>query len=151
MAPGGTVRAIYRPGTAGLVIYGKATQVLELSAELDPKLLPDKEFAARFAQRFHRQPGPYAAYGYEAMALVLQGIAGAGTDASSFRDDVRAAVIGAHRDRHRPGQLLDHLRGRHHRVHDPALQDREGWSGRSRIATPNGPFRVPLGAPCPPQ
>ncbi len=32
------------------------------------------------------------------MALVLQGIRDAGTDASSFRDDVRGAVIGAQRD-----------------------------------------------------
>ena len=32
------------------------------------------------------------------MALILQGIRDAGTDASSFRDDVRHAVIGAHRD-----------------------------------------------------
>ena len=41
-------------------------------------------------------PGSYAAYGYEAMGLVLQAIRGAGTDASSFRDNVRNGVFGAH-------------------------------------------------------
>ena len=97
--------------------------MLQLSAELDPTLLPDKDFDSRFAHRFHRNPGPYAAYGYEAMALVLQGIGEAGTDASSLRDDVRHAVIGAHRDGTVLGQLLDHLRGRYDRVHDPALPD----------------------------
>jgi ABC-type branched-subunit amino acid transport system substrate-binding protein len=69
-----------------------------VSAELDPKVLPDRNFDTRFAQRFHVGPGVYAAYGYEAMGLVLQAITGAGTDASSFRDNVRNGVFGAHRD-----------------------------------------------------
>jgi branched-chain amino acid transport system substrate-binding protein len=98
VAPAGAVRAVYEPGTARLSIYGSAPQTLELSAQLDAKLLPGKEFETRFAGRFHRDPGPSAAYGYEAMELALQGIREAGTDASSFRDDVRKAVIGAHRD-----------------------------------------------------
>jgi branched-chain amino acid transport system substrate-binding protein len=72
---------------------------LELSAELDPARLPGREFAGQFEQAFHRPPGPYAAYGYEAMNLVLQAIREAGTDASSFRDSVRNNVFGAHRDR----------------------------------------------------
>jgi branched-chain amino acid transport system substrate-binding protein len=91
----GSAPASYRPGEQQLTVGGATYQ---LSAELDPKLLPDERFAARFAGRFHRDPGPYAAYGYEAMALVLQAIAGAGTDASSFRDNVRKGVFGAHRD-----------------------------------------------------
>jgi branched-chain amino acid transport system substrate-binding protein len=136
VAPGGTVRAVYRPGSAGLVVYGKATQVLELSAALDPKLLPIKEFDARFAQRFRRNPGPYAAFGYEAMALILQGIGEAGTDASSFRDDVRGAVIGAQRDNTVLGSYSITSEG----------DTTECMIQRYRLK----PSRVPLGAPCPP-
>jgi ABC-type branched-subunit amino acid transport system substrate-binding protein len=87
--------ARYRPGAQRLSVDGR---VYELSAELDAKQLPDKQFDTRFAQRFHRNPGPAAAYGYEAMALVLEAIGEAGTDASSFRDNVREDVFGAHRD-----------------------------------------------------
>jgi branched-chain amino acid transport system substrate-binding protein len=87
--------AHYYPETQRLSI---GERVYELSAELDAKKLPDKDFDTRFAQRFHRSPGPYAAYGYEAMALVLGAIGGAGNDASSFRDNVRKSVFGAHRD-----------------------------------------------------
>jgi ABC-type branched-subunit amino acid transport system substrate-binding protein len=151
VAPGGAVRAIYRPGTAGLVVYGNATQVLELSAELDPNLLPDREFAARFAQRFHRDPGPYAAYGHEAMALVLEAIRAAGDDASSFRDDVRGALVGAQRD--------DTVLGSYSIT--PEGETTECMIQRYRIAragavdpdtaTPNVPTRVPLGAACPPR
>ena len=87
-------------------VYDAGTQVLDpqdgspalrTTAELDPSRLPGRDFATRFAKRFHRDPGPYAAYGYEAMALVLQAIDGAGNDASQFRDNVRHGVIGANR------------------------------------------------------
>jgi branched-chain amino acid transport system substrate-binding protein len=151
VAPGGAVRAIYRPGTAGLVVYGKATQVLELSAELDPKLLPDKEFDSRFAQRFRRNPGPYAAYGYEAMALILQGIGEAGTDASSFRDNVRGAVIGAQRDDTVLGSYSITSEGDTTECMIQRYRIRRAGAVVPGIATPNVPFRVPLGAPCPPR
>jgi branched-chain amino acid transport system substrate-binding protein len=98
VAPGGEARAVYEPGAARLTVYGGTPEILRLSAQLDPTRLPDKEFHTRFARRFHRAPGPAAAYGYEAMALILQGIREAGTDASSFRDNVRGTVIGAQRD-----------------------------------------------------
>jgi branched-chain amino acid transport system substrate-binding protein len=88
----------YEPGTQQLLFTGGDRQTLQVSAELDPSMLPGKQFSSQFEQRFHRAPGPDAAYGYEAMDLVLQGIAGAGTDASSFRDNVRNGVIGARRD-----------------------------------------------------
>ncbi|HEY6771189.1 MAG TPA: hypothetical protein VI035_01925 [Solirubrobacterales bacterium] len=138
VAPGGALRAVYEPGSARLTIYGSTTRRLELSAQLDPPLLPDKQFASRFAQRFHRSPGPYAAYGYEAMALVLQGIREAGTDASSFRDDMRNAVIGAHRDGTVLGSYSITSEG----------DTTECMIQRYRI---DGSRRVPLGAPCPPQ
>jgi branched-chain amino acid transport system substrate-binding protein len=150
VAPGGIVRAIYRPGTAGLVIYGKATQVLELTAELDPKLLPDKQFETRFARRYHHNPGPYAAYGYEAMALVLQGIGDAGTDASSFRDNVRNAVIGAHRDGTVLGSYSISSQGDTTECMIQRYRIRRAGAVVPGIATPNVPLRVPLGAPCPP-
>src|SRR5262249_33631776 len=87
--------ARYDPGTHRLSLNGR---LYEVSGGRDPTLLQDKQFATRFTETFHRDPGPSAAYGYEAMALVLQAIGQAGTDASSFRDKVRGAVFGAHRD-----------------------------------------------------
>ena len=46
------------------------------SAALDPTDLPPEgqEFADRFTEEFGRSPGRYAAYGYEAMAVVLDSI-----------------------------------------------------------------------------
>jgi branched-chain amino acid transport system substrate-binding protein len=126
--------AEFNPGTERLSFDG---QTYELSAELDAKLLPDKQFDTRFAQRFHRNPGPYAAYGYEAMALVLAGVRAAGTDASSFRDHVRGAVIGAHRDDTVLGSYSITSEG----------DTTECMIQRYRI---EGRVTVPLGAPCPP-
>ena len=138
VAPEGTESAVYDPTTTRLTIYGKETRTLELSAQLDPKLLPEKGFEARFAGRFHRSPGPSAAYGYEAMALVLQGIHDAGTDASSFRDNVREAVIGAHRDGTVLGSYSITSEG----------DTTECMIQRYRLT---GAARHPLGAPCTPE
>jgi ABC-type branched-subunit amino acid transport system substrate-binding protein len=98
VAPTGRTRAVYEPETGRLVIYGDTPRTLQVSAELHLNNLLRPEFVLQFQRRFHRAPGSYAAYGYETMDLILQGIREAGTDASSFRDDVRNAVIGAHRD-----------------------------------------------------
>jgi len=130
---GGSAR--YEPAAQRLTIGGQA---YELSAELDPTLLPDKQFASRFAQRFNRGPGPYAAYGYEAMALALDAIERAGTDASSFRDHVRGNVFGAHRD----GTVL----GSYSITEDGDTT--ECMVQRYRV---QGATRIPLGAPCPTQ
>ncbi|HSD23354.1 MAG TPA: ABC transporter substrate-binding protein [Solirubrobacterales bacterium] len=138
VAPEGAERAVYEPATSRLTIYGNGTRTLQLSAELDPQLLPEKGFAAGFAQRFHRDPGPSAAYGYEAMALVLQGIRDAGTDASSFRDNVRKAVIGAHRDRTVLGSYSITSEG----------DTTECMVQRYRVT---GAARQPLGASCTPE
>ena len=49
----------------------------------DPEQLPaaGEDFSAAFVREYDRAPGPYAAYGYEAMALVLDAIERAGDEA----------------------------------------------------------------------
>jgi hypothetical protein len=138
VAPSGEPRAVYDPGTSRLTIYGSSFQALQLSAELDPNRLPKRDFVQQFQARFHRDPGAYAAYGHEAMALALQGIGDAGTDASSFRDDVRGAVIGAHRDGTVLGSYSITSEG----------DTTECMVQRYRIS---GAGRQPLGAPCLPE
>ena len=62
------------------------------AAAQDPTQLPPagRAFARRFAGRYGRRPGPYAAYGYEAMAVVLDAIRRAGSGG-----DDRDSVVGA--------------------------------------------------------
>jgi hypothetical protein len=110
-----------------------------VSAELDGNRLPDRTFERRFAMRFHHAPGSYAAYGYEAMALVLQAIGDAGTDASSFRDNVRNGVFGLHRDGTPLGSYSITSEG----------DTTECMIQRYRLL--GGTVRVPLGSPCPPR
>ena len=64
---------------------------LATSAALDPTQLPPagRDFARRFRAEYGRAPGRYAAYGYEAMALILDSI-----DRASDPGD-RASVIDA--------------------------------------------------------
>jgi branched-chain amino acid transport system substrate-binding protein len=88
--------AIYDIGMQSLRLDGGSAE-LRTTALLDPSRLPDPSFPTRFRDRFGHDPGPYAAYGYEAMELVLQAIAGAGDDASQFRDNVTESVFGADR------------------------------------------------------
>jgi branched-chain amino acid transport system substrate-binding protein len=134
----GSASFVYGPPSGTLTGYGTAPETLRVSAELDPSRLPGKSFASQFRQGFHRPPGPYAAYGYEAMGLVLQSIRGAGTDASSFRDNVRNGIFGAHRD----GTVL----GSYAITSDGDTT--ECMIQRYRVA---GATPVPLGAPCPPR
>ena len=129
--------ALYEPGQQRLTLDGSPPATYAVSAELDPSRLPRKDFASQFQQRFHRAPGPYAAYGYEAMGLILQAIHGAGTDASSFRDDVRNGVFGAHRDGTVLGSYSITSEG----------DTTECMIQRYRV---NGTTRTPLGATCPP-
>jgi branched-chain amino acid transport system substrate-binding protein len=131
-------KVLYDPATGRLAVTGERAELLRVSAELDPSRLPGRSFPSQFRERFHRAPGPYAAYGYEAMELVLQSIRGAGTDASSFRDNVRNGVLGAHRD----GTVL----GSYAITSDGDTT--ECMIQRYRVA---GATRVPLGAPCPPR
>ena len=64
---------------------------------LDPSNLADKAFAADFESSFERPPGPYAAYGYEAMSLVLAAIGEADDSGRDFRPAVADAVLSAER------------------------------------------------------
>ena len=69
----------------------EAPGTLATSAALDPAQLPPagRRFARRFADEYDRPPGRYGAYGYEAMAVILDSI-----DRASEPTD-RAAVIDA--------------------------------------------------------
>jgi branched-chain amino acid transport system substrate-binding protein len=69
---------------------------------LDPSNLPEPGFATDFESRFERAPGPYAAYGYEAMSLVLAAI----TDAEGSDRDFRSAVADAVLSAERPDSVL---------------------------------------------
>ncbi|HET8592047.1 MAG TPA: branched-chain amino acid ABC transporter substrate-binding protein, partial [Solirubrobacterales bacterium] len=126
----------------GVPVYDVAAQALDrrdggpglrTSALLDPSRLPGQGFVGAFSNRFGREPGPYAAYGYEAMALILQSIAEAGTDASEFRDEVREGAFGAER----PDSILGGY-----------SIDSDGDTTECMIQR----YRAeePLGAPCPP-
>jgi branched-chain amino acid transport system substrate-binding protein len=128
--------ATYDTRVERLRISGDPARTYELSAELDPPRLPETAFSDRFKRRFGRAPGPSAAYGYEAMALVLQAIGNAGTDASSFRDQVRDGVLGANRD----GTVL----GSYAITSDGDTT--ECMIQRYRV---EGSARTSLGAPCP--
>jgi len=131
--------AVYQPEPQRLAIYGTAPQTLELSAELDGKSLPGKlQFQSQFSRRYRRAPGSYAAYGYEAMELVLHAIRGAGTGASSFRDKVRNSVFGSQRDGTVLGSYSITSEG----------DTTECMIQRYRVI---GAMVVPLGAPCPPR
>jgi branched-chain amino acid transport system substrate-binding protein len=132
--PRGPKVAVYQPSAGTIALGGQSYAV---SAQLDPGRLPDQEFTGRFRQRFHRDPGPYAAYGYAAMGLVLHAIGDAGTDASSFRDKVRGAVFGAHLDGTVFGSYAITSDG----------DTTECMIQRYRIV---GGRRFALGAPCPP-
>jgi branched-chain amino acid transport system substrate-binding protein len=90
-------------GPAGDGVGALADSAYVTSAALDPVHLPPqgREFAARFEDEYGRQPGRYAAYGYEAMASVLGAIDGASdaaerssvTDAF-FSTESRDSVLG---------------------------------------------------------
>ncbi|MGH2955470.1 MAG: ABC transporter substrate-binding protein [Solirubrobacterales bacterium] len=119
----------------GLQLTGPGV-TYETATTLDPSRLPDKRFAREFQASFGRAPGPYSAYGYEAMALVLQAIGDADAAADGFRDAVRQGVIGGERRESALG---------------PYSITREGDSTVCAIQRyqVRGDARRPLSAPCP--
>jgi branched-chain amino acid transport system substrate-binding protein len=88
ISPGGRPQLTYlagRPPVPGVRTLGSDAYLLppgqELpdyitSAALDPSQLAPagKDFVRRFADEYGRRPGRYAAYGYEAMAVILDSI-----------------------------------------------------------------------------
>jgi branched-chain amino acid transport system substrate-binding protein len=71
------------------VLYGRHHQLLITSAAQDPSQLPaaGQRFVRDFRDRYGQAPGRYAAYGYEAMAVVLDSIRRAGENGAD-RDSV---------------------------------------------------------------
>jgi branched-chain amino acid transport system substrate-binding protein len=98
-----------------------ASPALITSAAQDPAQLPPRgqRFLRAFRGRYRREPGRYAAYGYEAMALVLDSIrraGGSGDDRDSvidaFFDTVnRRSVLGTYSIDDVGDTTLDRLAG----------------------------------------
>jgi branched-chain amino acid transport system substrate-binding protein len=82
--------ALLPPFSAG----ARPVVTLATSAALDPSQLPPAaaRFLRAFNDRYGRAPGRYAAYGYEAMAVVLDSIRRAG-DSGDERDSVLSAFF----------------------------------------------------------
>jgi branched-chain amino acid transport system substrate-binding protein len=91
------------------------------SAAQDPSQLPPagQRFVRHFRKRYGRSPGRYAAYGYEAMAVVLDSIQRAG-DSGADRDSVvsaffdttdRHSILGTYSIDAVGDTTLDHLAG----------------------------------------
>jgi branched-chain amino acid transport system substrate-binding protein len=81
--------ALLMPPVPAFLDTGRRHQWLLTSAAQDPYQLPPpgQRFVRAFRERYKRQPGRYAAYGYEAMAVVLDSIERAG-DSGDDRDAV---------------------------------------------------------------
>jgi branched-chain amino acid transport system substrate-binding protein len=94
---------------------------LATSAALDPSQLPPagQAFVDRFREEYGREPGRYAAYGYEAMAVVLDSIERAGdvgTDREAvidafFETEDRDSVLGTYSIDDVGDTTLDRLTG----------------------------------------
>src|SRR3954464_533275 len=78
---------------AGLRLLASSSALITSAAQ-DSSQLPasGQRFLRAFRQRYHRTPGRYAAYGYEAMAVVLDSIRRAG-DSGDDRDSVLSAFF----------------------------------------------------------
>jgi len=96
LAGGGAIRSAGRAG---------APSVRALSAALDPTHLPaaGARFAQGFEDEYGRAPGRFAAYGYEAMAVVLDALKRASDPADReavtdafFATEERASVLGTY-------------------------------------------------------
>jgi branched-chain amino acid transport system substrate-binding protein len=99
---------------------GEPPGTLATSAALDPSQLPaaGREFAAAFEEEYDRPPGRYAAYGYEAMAVVLDAIGRASepTDREAVVDAFfatadRSSVLGTYSITETGETTLDRMTG----------------------------------------
>jgi branched-chain amino acid transport system substrate-binding protein len=99
--------ALLSPSIPPWLDTGRLPREVRLTAAAqDPSQLPasGQRFLRAFRKRYDRKPGPYAAYGYEAMAVVLDSIRRAG-DSGDDRDAVidaffdttdRASILGTY-------------------------------------------------------
>jgi hypothetical protein len=85
--------ALFETAARGGLPGEPGRQFLTSAAE-DPRQLPPpgQRFVRAFRGRYHRVPGRYAAYGYEAMAVVLDSIRRAGSGGDE-RDSVVSAFF----------------------------------------------------------
>ena len=97
----GNAPAAFVPGVDGRMRL-EAERDHVVTSALDARRLPPGDFPARFAARFDREPGPYAAYGFEAMSLALGAIERAEDSDEEFRGSVVDAVL----DAERPDSIL---------------------------------------------
>ena len=72
-----------------------------VSGVVEAGRLPQRAFPAEFRERFGRRPGPYAAYGYEAMRVAMEEIGGADT-----QEGFRASVVDGVLDSEHPDSAL---------------------------------------------
>jgi branched-chain amino acid transport system substrate-binding protein len=82
--------ALLTPSVPDMLVNRRLPRQLFLtSAAEDPSQLPasGQRFVRDFRKRYHRDPGRYAAYGYETMAVILDSIVRAG-DSGDDRDAV---------------------------------------------------------------
>ena len=124
-----TARAARRWAPGAVVLYPDAsTDRLErvpgsraVSAAQDPAQLPatGRRFADAYVREYGDEPGRYAAYGYEATAVVLDSIARAGEDGTNraavidefFATDSRESVLGTYSIDDLGETTLDRLAG----------------------------------------
>ena len=125
----GVVRALPRVIATDALLADSSTtltgpqtgRVLITASAQDARQLPPagQRFLRAFDQRYGRTPGPYAAYGYEAMAVVLDSIRRAG-DSGDDRDSVvnaffdtadRRSVLGTYSIDDVGNTTLDRLAG----------------------------------------
>ena len=84
--------ALTRAGVAGRLDTAARRRAVLVSSAPEPGSSPElRRFEATFREQFGREPGPYAAIGYEAMRSVLAAISAAGDRAGT-----RQAVIDAY-------------------------------------------------------
>jgi branched-chain amino acid transport system substrate-binding protein len=96
--------AVTRGGVAGHLSAAAKRRAVLVSSAPEPGSTPAlRQFEARFRQEFRRDPGPYAAVGFDAMNAVLDALRTAGA-----RAGVRQDVIDAY---FRPGERRGGLLG----------------------------------------
>ena len=103
--------AVTRGGVAGHLSAAAKKRAVLVSSAPEPGSTPAlREFEARFRREFRREPGPYAAVGFDAMNAVLDSLRVAGDRAA-----VRQEVIDAY---FRPGERRGGLLGTHRVAQD---------------------------------